>query len=225
MEKSDKKIMLDIGGGPEWDPSHSHSEWLVQLMDRLRAVQLARQDPKGIYVVLDIRIPKKEAAALIKEIPNLHFVEYKIAQNGHLPFADESIQCVEINHMWTPLTTTPAKEAENDLKGIPGALAYLSILEEASRVLIPGGALSITEKDDRLKKVRKMLSNDGYLDLDGLFMDKLGLDTDPKTQSIQEVLDKERSNYTNHALTEGVRVFTLKLKKSSHNVHQGEQVY
>lgn len=213
MEKASKYQVLDIGGGPDWLPNHGHGDWLLESMRNLRAARLARENPNTTYIVLDQYIPGPETEVLLRELPNLHFVEHKIANLTHLPFPNNSVERVEMNHMWTPLTAIPTEPGENEIKGIPGAADYLQVLRESCRVLKTGGILSITEKEDRLNKVRIILSKNSDLDLDGIFMQELGLDMAFETHNLTQVTYSDRSQYTKYALEQGVKVYCLELKK------------
>ncbi len=213
METESKYQVLDIGGGPDWTPEYGHGAWLLRSMKDLRAAQLARENPNTTYIVLDQHIPEPEAEALMRELPNLHFVEHKMAKLASLPFPDASVKRVEMNHMWTPLTAMPTESIENEIKGIPGAADYLQVLKESCRVLKTGGTLSITEKEDRLQKIRRILSRNSYLDLDGIFMQELGLDMGSEIPNLTQVTSPDRSQFTKYALEQGVKVYCLELKK------------
>jgi hypothetical protein len=204
MNTPEKQLVVDVGGGPD---RHLES------MNTLRAVQLAQKNVQNRYIVLDGHIPHREASSLHGLFPNLHFVESKISTSGHIPFAGASVDGVEMNHMWTPLTAIPGVAVQEDIKGISGATDYVHVLRESCRILKSNGILSITEKEDRLQNIRSILSHDSYLDLDGMFMSDLGLDTDPKTQTITKITDANRSRYTQFAFKDGVAVYSLELRK------------
>lgn len=214
MEKTERHRILDIGGGPDWQPWLDHPDWLPEAMANLRVAQLAREDSDGIYIVLDKDIPRPEAETLLSELPNLYFVESELTQASQLSFAGASVDRIEMNHMWTPLTDMPRLVERQEIKGLPGAIDYLHALEESCRILKPGGILSITEKEDRLDRVRSLLSRDSYLELDGFFMHQLGLDTDTGAISLTEVTDSNRSQYTGRAIeSQKKKVYCLELVK------------
>src|SRR3989344_834652 len=213
METASKYQVLDIGGGPDWNPNLGHGDWLINVMRNLRTTELARKNPKILYIVLDINIPRPETQILLKELPNLRFIEYKITESIALPFSDMSVERVEMNHMWTPLTARPSYEMGSEIKGILGARDYLHVLKESCRVLKLGGILSITEKEDGLKNIRYILSKNRDLDLDGMFMQELGLSMNPETQTLTEVTDPNRSQFTYLTLKQGVKVYCLELTK------------
>lgn len=218
MEIPSKARVLDIGGGPDWLPMYGHGDRLLDVMRNLHAAQLAQENPDIVYIVLDACIPRSEAKILSKELPNLYFVENRIVQPASLPFAAVSVERVEINHMWTPLTAVPTTTIEQEIKGIPGATDYLHVLKESCRILKSGGILSITEKEDRLKKARFILSRNSDLNLDGLFMQELGLDMDPGTQSLIKITNDSRSQFTNLAFKQGRTVYCLELIKKRNKI-------
>ncbi len=214
MITPEKHYFVDVGGGLDWLPGHGHGDWLLKEMKKLRTAQLAQENPHINYIVLDMGIPYEEAHTIHEELPNLHFVVHKIAHPTSFPFADASVERVEINHMWTPLTATPSKPFNEDIKGILGATDYLYVLKESCRILKPDGILSITEKKDRLEKIRYILSKSYYdLDLDGMWMGELGLDTDPEKQVLTQVTNPNRSQYTNLAFIQKEDVYCLELRK------------
>lgn len=217
METTRSYRILDIGGGPEWNKTFGHGKEWLEDMRKLRAARLAREHPDNIYIVLDLHIPRAEAAFVQHELPNLHFMECNVLKSTHLPFVDGSIERVEMNHMWTPLTAIPTKKQNLDYKGILGASDYIQVLREVCRVITPGGILSITEKEDRLWNVRYLLSDTSDLDLDGMFMQELGLDGNIKTHHLIKVTDPDRSEYTKLALEAAANVYTLELRKKSGN--------
>jgi hypothetical protein len=213
MEILKNQYVLDVGGGPDWLPTHGHGQWVLDSMRNLRTAQLAWENPHTTYIVIDQHIPKPEASSIHELLPNLHFVEARIAQPTCLPFTDASVDRVEINHMWTPLTATPSVPSNLEPKGISGGTDYFYTLREACRVLKSKGVLSLTEKQDRLKKIRYLLSRDSYLNLDGVLLFNLGLDLHEETQVLTKITNPNRSEYTHRAFTQEVDVYSLELRK------------
>lgn len=214
MENPEKHYMVDVGGGPDWWSLQGHGDWLLKEMKKLRTAQLAAENPHINYIVLDMGIPYLEAQTIHKELPNLHFVTHRIAQPSCIPFSDTSVERVEINHMWTPLTAIPSVVWNRDIKGISGATDYLYVLKQSCRILKSDGILSITEKKDRLQKIRYMLSKSFYdLDLDGMWMGELGLDYDPKKHVLTQITNPNRSMFTYLAFAQEEDVYCLELRK------------
>lgn len=204
---------LDVGGGPGWSPASGHENELRRTMHNLRSAKLARENPKGRYIVFDRYIPRLEAKALSRELQNLYFIEGSIALDQYLPFPEASMDRVEMNFMWTPLASIQFPREEDfqeSLIGIPGDNRYLHALREACRVLKPGGTLSITEKKGRLDLIRRILSHDSYLDLDGMWMDELGLDRDSETHKITKIFEITRTQYAQRAMEQQREATTQK---------------
>ena len=151
-------------------------------------------------MVLDLNIPKPEAHTIHNEQQNVHFVEYNLSGAHPLPFSDVSMDSIEMNHIWTPLALGSAKTLTYYTP--EDTSVYYNVLIEACRVLVPGGILSITEKEDRFFQVHSMV-NGGIL--------KHWLNT----HSITEVTDPGRTEFTRLAIADGIKVYTLELKKES----------
>jgi hypothetical protein len=106
---------LDIGGGPD-RPSHEEMAQLpvseerhryeMRALEGLRAAKLAKANPEGQYLVIDPNLPEPQAAYVQGRIPNLLFVRGKTEHGHGLPISDNSIDTVEINHLFFPLLSS-----------------------------------------------------------------------------------------------------------------------
>jgi hypothetical protein len=213
MNNQETHYVVGVGGGADWLPAHGHGERMLDSIRNVRAAKLAQHNPQFNYIILDVSIPRPEANKIHAALPNLHFVEHKIAHPVFFPFADASVDRVEINHMWTLLTARPTVAPYEDIKGISGAADYMHVLREASRVLKQNGVLSITEKEDRLNKIRAILSRDKYLDLNGMFMSQLSFEKDPEKQELTRITEPHRSYYSQLAFAHEDVVYCLDLRK------------
>ena len=180
-------------------------------MSNLRAVQLSKQNPQGEYIVFDRNIPHETSKQLSHDIPNLHFIQGILSPNLNIPFQDNSMDRVEMNFLYTPLTdpdgkgmpsrTNMSQQLGWNLFGTAYTELYVHTLEEACRALKPGGILAITEKQQRLNWIKRLLSRDSWLDLDGSLMNKLGLDTGPSPcYTTEEIIDPTTTYYTERAI-------------------------
>ena len=194
---------LDIGGGPDIfrDP---------EIMSDLRSVRLARENPQGEYIIFDFQIVPEQASALSSQIPNLHFIIGKIELARGLPLGDKSIDRVEMNFMWTPLTNSVLDKSEDESKkmhnsivyGRPFIDLYEEALREAVRVLKPGKTLAITEKHERMQRIRRLLSRDSWLDMDGFLISNLGLKYDWPNYKLVEMNDPNMTIYAQNAVNQ-----------------------
>lgn len=197
--ETDKYQFLDIGGGPNEEPWFNTPD-IDDVMSNLRAVQLARQNPNGEYTVLDAYFPPPSIETISSELPNVHFVTHILSPESSIPFGNGSMDRVEMNFVFTPLTDQlPINKQQYYLIGFNPEL-YIHALEEACRVLKSGGTLAITEKSERLNKIKGLLSRGRWFDLDGYLMAKLGLDTSFGGRMITEVTDPTRTLFTEIAI-------------------------
>lgn len=223
--ESDKYRFLDIGGGADWGAWKNDDQSLKDTLLNLRAVRLAQGNPDNEYIVFDAYIPE----AVIQnasEITNLHFVPGILDKHTPLPFGNASMDRVEMNHIYTPLTM----EAEKDLWDIPIVFSlYLNALQEACLVLKPGGTLAITEKQVRLNQIERFLSDGRNTQVQaglytGRWMRWLGLDifgqktrvTDPNRTFWTQKSIKDQKYYEelgDRETAEDYAVYTLEFKK------------
>jgi SAM-dependent methyltransferase len=103
---------LDIGGGPDIHPDSLERQSDVspdelsferQQLLNLRATQLAQQHPSGNYMVYDPNLIMEVADEVTAEIPNLSFEKGQVDADNPLPFSDNSLDVVEVNHLFYPL--------------------------------------------------------------------------------------------------------------------------
>jgi SAM-dependent methyltransferase len=226
--ETDRFHFLDIGGGPNedslWD---RESPDIESIMSNLRVVQLARQNPNGEYTVLDAYFPLRLIAKFSNQFPNVHFIQVELSPYSLIPLEGRSMDRVEMNFVFTPFTDQlPMVGSQHYSFGFNPQL-YVHALEEACRVLKPGGTLAITEKRERLDKIKRLLSKDSWLDLDGYLMTTLGLDDTFGSWTESEVTNPTKTLFTEIAIEqqqtardEGdekkvgkLRVFCLELRK------------
>lgn len=205
METLKKHYVVDVGGGPDWLPTHGHGEWVLRSLRNIRAAKLAQENPHLNYIVIDHNIPHPEAKIIHNELPNLHFIRYKLEDATGIPLPNESVERVELNHMWTPLTFKLNCSQHGAVSGTTDQTDYLRTLEESCRILKSNGVLSLTEKADRLEKIRYFLT--------WSFISPLGLDTNPETQVLARITDPNRSDYTQLAFLQEENVYCLELRK------------
>ena len=200
----EKYCFLDIGGGSEWRPEVLSIKSIDNISEP-RAAKFARNNPNSECFIFDIYFPPQIAKQLTLEIPNLYLIQAKLEASTYIPFIQNSMDRVEMNHMFTPLS------ADIDL--------YRKALWEASRVLKLGGILSLTEKKERIDNILKILMiQSGQYDTP--LIEMLGMSPD---YTITEVTDKNRTLFTSLAFDqrelESTRsdysVFTLEMKKRS----------
>ncbi len=191
-----KYRFLDIGGGAELYPG-SDFQTLVNNTNNLRAVRLAGENSDKEYIIFDLYIPKITARQKARELPNLHFVVGQIAAGSHIPFADASMDRVEMNHMFTPLNIDP-RDGPKPLFRAEYPVLYDIALREASRVLKPGGVLSLTEKKERIDRILELLTHEDHYDW--MMMERLRLGRG--RYSLVEVTDKNRTLFTSVAFRE-----------------------
>ncbi len=186
MNNPEKRFIVDFGGGPDWQPGLGHGGPVMDSINNLRATKLAKENPTVNYVVLDMQIPRPEAQLFHKGYPNLHFIEHKMGQPVLFPFADNSVDRIEINHMWSALANEPEE--------------YVHALRESSRILKPRGVLAITEQRDNIGIICDVLHEHSFLDLD------------PTTQVTRPVTGPHRSYYSQLSFPNDV-LYSYSLKK------------
>lgn len=192
MIENDRYRFLDIGGGGDWGVGFS-VEAIAEDINNLRCVRLAKENPDIEYFIFDQYIPTAIIAKNTQGISNLQFVKGHLGTNHNIPFSNASMDRVEMSHMYTPLTAKPQSTylLEQDVT------LYLHPLAEACRVLKSGGTLVITEKQERLNRIRQLLSRDGRF-LDGFWMSELGLDTG--TNKLAKITDPNRTKYAKFSM-------------------------
>jgi tRNA G46 methylase TrmB len=214
MSLNEKYRFLDIGGGPDMYDD-------FETMSNLRAVQLAKQNPQKEYIVFDIEVPQQAAQQLSHDLSNLHFIQGKLDLSLKIPFEDNSIDEGEMNFMYTPLVYG---HLFNNNKVIETPKLYEHVFSEASRVLRPGGTLTITEKEERLRHIEKILTDQGNMDRQMSLRDRLGLTLINKS----EITSPAFSGYAQSALEQKkllndfrsisganqARVYSLKFRKN-----------
>jgi len=205
MGTLENRYVVDLGGGIDWLLGQGHGEWVLHDMRNIRAAKLARENPHLNYLVIDHNIPFAEAKIVHDELPNLHFIRSKLEDATGIPLSNESVERVEINHMWTPLTFTPGIRQQSDIERLSDTTNYLRTLKESCRILKSNGVLSLTEKADRLEKIRYFLT--------WSLISALGLNTNPETQVLAIITDPNRSDYTQLAFLQNVDVYCLELRK------------
>jgi len=203
---------LDIGGGAEWENNEINQVSLEDDINSLRAVKLAKENPDKEYIVFDQFIPTNPITRKANETPNLHFVK---GETEYLPFDDASIDRVEMNHMYAPLSMGEDKIRYSEVPD--DVTPYLNTLKEACRVLKPDGVLALTEKQERFHRIHRLLPSR---------MKRLGLNYKPQANKI--VTDPNRTIWTGIAMTQkkefeekgdvngadNYTVFTLELRKN-----------
>lgn len=213
MSINEKYRFLDIGGGPDMLGD-------FETMSNLRAVQLAKQNPQKEYIIFDIEVPQQAAKQLSHELSNLHFVQGKLDLRLKIPFEDDSVDEVEMNFMYTPLVY-----GHNSRIIIKPELLYEHVFRDACRILKPGGTVTITEKEERLRHIEKILNNHGYMDMMLSPKETFGLTLTTKYEITsptfsgyaQSALEQKKLlNELGHISSEAneARVFSMKFKKN-----------
>ena len=164
-----------------------------RMFNGFRAVQIARARRDWQVILYDASTLCAMYPEFHKSVPNLHVVigETKFDENergprhSYLPFADESMDVVEMNILASPLqvrdvraalrraqiaendTQSPAAlEIRNKIIKLPGDSPQLfHALQEAARVLKPGGILSICDRFGVLEKMQGVLGWDPQTNL------------------------------------------------------------
>lgn len=93
---------LDIGGGPDILPEDT-SDRYVDRLQMVRAAMLAAEHPDRAYIVFDPLLDTAVAERVQDTLPNVTFTEGKVDRNHKLPYPDQSMNVVEMNHLLYPL--------------------------------------------------------------------------------------------------------------------------
>jgi len=129
-------VAVDIGGG--------QGEYFV---DR------ARGEPQKTFVILEpapLSLPDKP--------PNLHIIRWKSTAALTLPFADKSIDEVNINYLFGKMEPSRLERHRPlDQKEI-----YRRLIKDARQVLKSGGKISIIDAHCHINLIKEILIESGY---------------------------------------------------------------
>ncbi|MEK7594749.1 MAG: class I SAM-dependent methyltransferase [Patescibacteria group bacterium] len=94
---------LDIGGGPDADPNLTDTEYYKDQLGRAHSVLLAKSNPDGSYIVFDPVLEMEAAKQVEADTPNVAFIKGQVDKDHRLPFNDDSMDIIEVNHLVSPL--------------------------------------------------------------------------------------------------------------------------
>lgn len=163
---------LDLGGGPDAGITHRSLESNEELFRQihLRAFTLAEEHPEALIAVVDNKLPRDIRRYFKDAYPNVHFIVGEIDAGSRLPFPDGTFQTVEMNFVFTPMSEdswrwgqkTPSQWAKR-VANESHTPTYARALEEAARVLEPGGELLLCERKSRMSAIQRILRKQGVL--------------------------------------------------------------
>lgn len=212
----------------------------VQDLMNLRGTRLAQKNPNMHVVIFDPLVPSvmydRVHTELKQQVPNLDFVLGKVSdidsKEQWIPFADGSFNSVDINFLFSPLTlkdfSRGKKEDMDTMQAYFSWMArpianaeeihtYLRALQEAGRVLKPGGFLKITEKRQRFERILAYLQkNSSFLDTLGLRIGDVASETDLNYSAYARAAQNSAKDWVERGQTDKAyqnEVLTLRLQK------------
>ncbi|MEM6997427.1 MAG: hypothetical protein AAF413_00795 [Patescibacteria group bacterium] len=135
-----KGLHLNIGGGTDskpWWIEGNGVEAEATKMFNLRSFFLALENPETTYVVIDTDICLGAASIACSGLENIAFI---LGDGSQLPFRDESVSTIEVNHLFFPVTTADITRREQELETRKAAASdddheLRTSLEEEDRLL------------------------------------------------------------------------------------------